>query len=99
MIQTTAGLAILPLVGTSSSAIAADAPKLDPNDAQAKALSYVHDASTVKSPARTSDKQICRTCIQYTADAKADWGPCNIFPGKGVAAKGWCAAYAPKPGA
>ncbi len=78
---------------------AGNAPKLDPNDPQAKALNYTHDAKTVKNPARTADNQICATCMHFTADSKAAWGPCNIFGGKLVAGKGWCSAWAAKPGA
>lgn len=78
---------------------AGNMPKLDPNDPQAKALNYTHDAKTVKNPARTADNQICASCMHYTADAKAEWGPCNLFPGKLVAGKGWCSAWAAKAGA
>jgi hypothetical protein len=73
-------------------------PKLDVNDPVAKALLYTHDASTVnpaKAPTfkRGSD---CANCIQIQPGS-GDWAPCNAFPGKLVALKGWCSAWAPKP--
>jgi hypothetical protein len=32
--------------------------------------------------------------MQIKGDAKAEWRPCNIFPGKLVNNNGWCAAWA-----
>jgi hypothetical protein len=37
--------------------------------------------------------------MQYTGKAGAASGPCNIFPGKDVAAAGWCKVWVLKPGA
>ena len=61
---------------------------LDPEDAQAKALSYVHD-----SPKSESN---CANCQLYTGAEGSEWGHCAIFPGKQVAASGWCTAWAQK---
>ncbi len=72
------------------SAIAADMPHVDPGDAQAKALAYVHKAAS-------ADAQ-CANCQLYSGDAGAEWGPCAIFPGKLVSASGWCSAYVKKAG-
>ena len=63
---------------------------VDPEDAQAKALSYVH-----KSP---NPETVCANCQLYTGDASAEWGPCAIFPGKVVAGAGWCSAWVVKAG-
>jgi hypothetical protein len=73
----------------------ANLPKLDLNDPVAKALLYTHDAATVKAPnfKKGSD---CANCVQFQAKS-GDWGPCTAFPGKLVAAKGWCSAWAAKP--
>ena len=83
--------AIIPLtVLTGRRALAADLPQVDPEDATAKALEYVH--------ASTNPEQNCANCQLYTGEAGAEWGPCPIFPGKGVAAKGWCKSWIKKAG-
>src|SRR5210317_972335 len=88
---TATALVSAPLLNlVSRSADAADAPKVDPNDAQAKALSYVHQSPKPES--------ICANCQLYTGSADADWGPCAIFPGKQVASAGWCSAWVKRAG-
>ncbi|MDH3976904.1 MAG: high-potential iron-sulfur protein [Gammaproteobacteria bacterium] len=85
----------------NQTALAEDAPKLDPNDPTAKALLYVEDVSTLdkSSPAaaRYEASQKCANCIQIAGEDGAAYRPCNIFPGKVVAAEGWCSVWAPKP--
>ena len=86
-----AAIAAVPLVALSQrAAVAADAPKVDPNDPQAKALSYVHESP--------KPENICGNCQLYTGDASAEWGPCALFPGKQVAVPGWCSAWVKKAG-
>jgi hypothetical protein len=81
----------VPLLNLASGSVdAADVPKVDPNDAQAKALSYVH-----QSP---KPDNLCANCQLYTGSADADWGPCAIFPGKQVASAGWCSAWVKRAG-
>lgn len=70
-------------------------PQLAEDDAQAVALGYKHDATTV-SNARYEAGQKCQNCVLYTG-GDAPWGPCSIFPGKQVNANGWCSTYAPRP--
>ena len=83
---TAAGFAALPALSlTKRLAIAAEVPKVDPSDPQAKALAYVHQSPE---PA-----QNCANCQLYQGSADSEWGPCVIFPGKEVAAKGWCSAW------
>jgi hypothetical protein len=41
--------------------------------------------------------QACANCIQYQGAPGDSHGPCAIFPGKSVAAAGWCAVYARRP--
>lgn len=80
----------------AGSAMAADAPMLAETDAQAKALGYVADApktDKVKFP-KFAAGQTCANCALY--QGKAATGPCPLFAGKQVAAKGWCSAYAKK---
>ena len=79
---------------------ASDLPKLDPNDPTAKALVYVHDAADVDTSnplaARYEPGQDCSNCAQIQGEDGAEWRPCQIFPGKLVAAAGWCTVWAPK---
>jgi len=83
--------------------ISAAEDMLDPADPAASALGYAEDATavdTVKYPQRAGDagkNQFCDTCALYTGADGEQSGPCNIFPGKTVAAKGWCVAFAAKP--
>jgi hypothetical protein len=76
-------------------------PLVDPNDGQAKALSYMPDATKVDAKANPNYKsgQHCANCIQYTGKAGDAQGGCNLFPGKDVKAAGWCKVWVLKPGA
>ena len=67
---------------------AAEMPKVDPDDPQAKGLSYVHESPQPES--------LCANCMLYTGSADSQWGPCAVFPGKLVAADGWCSAWVKK---
>lgn len=69
-------------------------PKLSEDDPQAQALSYVHDASASD---KAGEGQNCASCQLYTG-GDAEWGPCSIFPGKAVSAKGWCATWVQRAG-
>lgn len=66
-------------------AFASNAPRLDINDAQAKALAYTHKSAKPDSN--------CANCQLYSAASDAEWGPCAAFPGKQVAGAGWCSAW------
>lgn len=79
-------------------AVAGDLPKLTEDDPMAKAMKYVHDASKVDPATRNNPaaEQNCANCaLIQGADGDA-WRPCQIFPGKAVAAAGWCSVWAPK---
>jgi len=75
-------------------------PKLDTSDPTAMALVYVEDPADLDksnpAAARYEAGQTCANCIQIQADTGA-WRPCAIFPGKLVAAAGWCSVWAPMP--
>jgi len=95
-----AGLAAVP----AATWIAHDARAAEPlseTDPTAKSLAYVADASKVDPKANPTYQkgQLCENCIQFTGKAGAADGPCNIFPGKLVKAKGWCKVWVLKPGA
>ena len=76
-------------------ASAEELPRVSEDDPTAKALGYVHDATTVDASARPADR-FCYNCQLYQADADAPWGGCAIFPGKAVAGKGWCKSWVPR---
>lgn len=77
---------------------AGDMPKLSEDDPMAKAMRYVHDASTVDAGSRPNPapEQNCANCALIQGEDGAAWRPCQIFPGKLVAADGWCQVWAPK---
>ncbi|MBX2837093.1 MAG: high-potential iron-sulfur protein [Gammaproteobacteria bacterium] len=85
-----AGAVAIPLsaVVGSNASHAADAPMVDVESAQAKALSYI----------AMSEKpdQNCMACTLYQGAADSANGPCPLFPGSSVSAKAWCSAYTPK---
>jgi hypothetical protein len=79
------GLAALPaiaIVGYHASASAA--PMVTADDATAKALQYTDKSATAG--------QTCSNCKLYQGAAAAS-GPCPLFPGKDVAAGGWCKSW------
>ena len=91
-----AGLSIAAVAAGLSAAPArsTDLPRVEEDDATAKSLNYVH-ATKVDAAKRPSDR-FCNNCALYQGAGDSDWGGCSIFPGKAVAAKGWCNVWAPK---
>lgn len=90
-----AGVIAMPIAGLlgARTADAADLPKLDPANAQASALKYVHDAAEASANPAFQEGSNCANCIQWTG-GDSEWGGCNIFPGKAVHRDGWCTAWA-----
>jgi hypothetical protein len=80
----------LPLLGRMGEAQAAPLPKLPVTHPQAKALSYVEDAT--KAPASRKPGSVCANCQFFTPAT----GACALFAGFSVAPKGWCSAWAKK---
>jgi hypothetical protein len=74
-------------------AFADDLPHLTADDPTAKALNYGEDGS--KAPPPHVAGQACGNC-NFFQGGTAAYGPCQLFPGKAVNAKGWCAGYAKK---
>lgn len=70
---------------------AADLPHLDTSDPTAKALGYVEDASSTTN-AKHKAGDACANC-QFYSGAPTGYGPCQVFTGKSVSAKGWCASH------
>ena len=77
---------------------AQELPKLATDDPMASAMKYTHDASTVDpaSRANPAEDQSCANCALVQGNDGDEWRPCQIFPGKAVAAAGWCSVWAPK---
>lgn len=82
------GLTLLPAAGRS-----AELPHVTDADATAKALSYTADAAKTRNPAHKPGTD-CSDCQFYSGAGDKGFGPCQMFPGKAVSAKGWCQAYA-----
>ena len=79
-------------------AAAGDLPQLSEDDPMAQAMKYTHDASTVDPSTRNNPApdQNCANCALIQGTDGDAWRPCQIFPGKAVAAAGWCSVWAPK---
>jgi hypothetical protein len=77
---------------------AQDLPHVSESDPMAQAMKYTHDASTVDAASRTNPAadQHCANCALIQGKDGDAWRPCQIFPGKAVAAAGWCSVWAPK---
>jgi len=91
-------LALLAACGAAAIALpaAADIVPLPETDPTAQALGYKEDGSQVDAarfPKHTPQQQ-CVNCNFFQGGAAT--GPCQLFPGKSVSAKGWCSAYAAK---
>lgn len=93
MLQLTVGSSVL-LAAQSM----AQSPRLTDTDAQANAMGYKSDSTSVdakKYPAHTTG-QTCRNCQLYQGTPADAMGGCPLYSGKQVAAAGWCSAYSKK---
>lgn len=91
--------AVAAVAGTgmfSRVAHAAGLPPLSSSDPMAKALHYTDDASASKNPKHKQGDD-CTNCMFYKGKPGAARGPCQLFPGKSVDAKGWCVSHQRKP--
>ena len=86
------------LVNPGREARAQELPKLAEDDPLAMAMKYVHDATTVDPASRPQPAEVqnCANCALIQGNDGDEWRPCQIFPGKAVAAAGWCTVWAPK---
>ena len=89
-----AGLVVSP----GREANAQDMPRIEESDPVAQSLKYTHDASSVDPASRANPaaEQNCANCALIQGADGDEWRPCQIFPGKAVAAAGWCTVWAPK---
>ncbi|HEY6484439.1 MAG TPA: high-potential iron-sulfur protein [Steroidobacteraceae bacterium] len=77
----------------AAGAAAPASPKVDEKDAMAVALGYVADARHVDAKANPTFQAgaTCSGCSWYQGKpGDSAGGPCTFFPGKRVAAQGWC---------
>ena len=77
-------------------ALAQDLPHVAADDPQGMALQYVADATTSKAP-NYKPGQDCANCNFIQGNDGDAYRPCQLFPGKAVAAKGWCISWVAKP--
>lgn len=70
-------------------------PAVEADNPTAKALGYVEDATKVDAAKYKLYQagQICDNCRLVQGKAGDARRPCQLFPGKSVAAKGWCAGW------
>jgi High potential iron-sulfur protein len=92
--RVTLGVALIPIAGLRlRTAVAADLPLVTADDATAKALKYVSDASRAPD-AKPGSK--CANCSLYQGAAGSAQAGCLLFPGKAVKATGWCTSWTAK---
>ncbi len=103
VLQAGAGSVVaIPLMAIGSRSARAqtlDLPELTPDDPAAKALAYYEDAADVDVSVHANfvAGSNCANCQLFTG-GDAELGPCSIFPGKLVKAKGWCRTWIQKAG-
>jgi hypothetical protein len=89
-------------LGTAAAALlrarraeSADLPHLDINDSAALSQGYVEDAAQVnptKYPTFVKGSS-CANCLLLQGKEGEAYRPCDLFPGKSVAVKGWCRGW------
>ena len=91
---TAVGLAAAPFATALMSGAAHAVVAVKETDPTAAALGYVADAT--KSTKRTDKAATCSSCSLFSGKNGAADGPCTIFQGNLVSAKGWCSAWVKK---
>ena len=93
-----AGLAALPAASALAQNATGSLPHLSEDDPLAKSLGYRAVAAAVDKAKFPTYKpgQVCSLCRFYQGTAGQAFGPCQVFAGKAVSAKGWCVSYSQK---
>ena len=91
---TAVGLVAAPFANALLSGVAQAVDMVKETDPTASALGYVMDAA--KSTKRTDKAAMCGNCSLFSGKPGAPDGPCTIFQGNLVSAKGWCTAWVKK---
>lgn len=81
------GLVAIPALAIAGYHTTSYAAMVSADDPTAKALSYTEKSA--------KQGQTCANCSLYQGGSAAS-GPCPIFPGKDVAAAGWCKSWVAK---
>ena len=91
-------LASIALSASAAKSARAATAHVDEQEATARSLGYRHDATIVDKAkfAKYKSGETCANCQLFQANAGDSWGPCPLFSGKEVSAKGWCSAYVRK---
>lgn len=89
------GAALTLLTQAQAAETPAVLPPVEADNPTGKALGYVEDASKVDAVKYKQHQagQICDNCRLVQGKAGDARRPCQLFPGKSVAAKGWCAGW------
>jgi hypothetical protein len=83
-----------------SSAHAAAPKHVEESDDTAVALGYKHDTTKVDKQRfpKHEVSQVCGNCSFFQGGPQDEWAGCAMFGRKQINAKGWCSAWAKKPG-
>ena len=88
-----AGLAAAPFAALLNG-VAQAVDAVSESDPTAAALGYKTDAT--KASNRKDNTAVCGNCGLYSGSPGASDGPCSVFGGNLVNAKGWCTAWVKK---
>jgi hypothetical protein len=89
-----AGLAAAPFATALLSGAAQAVDAVSETEPMAAALGYKTDAT--KASNRKDNAATCSNCTLFSGKPGASDGPCSVFGGKLVNAKGWCTAWVKK---
>jgi hypothetical protein len=89
-----AGLVAAPFANALLSGAAHAVDAVSESEPAAAALGYKMDAT--KASNRKDNTAVCGNCSQFSGKPGANDGPCSVFGGKLVNAKGWCTAWVKK---
>lgn len=95
-IKVLAGSAVLGVFSVYSRQVLAESThKVSPDNAAAKSLHFVFDATGTDRPAKQGvpgDQQFCKNC-QFLQPGEGEWRACTIFGEKLVNVNGWCSGW------
>jgi High potential iron-sulfur protein len=91
---TAAGLVAAPFANALLSGATQAVDAVSESEPTATALGYKMDAT--KASNRKDKTAVCGNCSLYSGKPGASDGPCSVFGGKLVNAKGWCTAWVKK---
>jgi hypothetical protein len=82
-------------IGSRNVPAQAAQPRVEENETKARDLGYKHDVIAVdqtKFP-KYQAGTMCSNCQFFKGAPDEPWGPCQVFSGRQVSAKGWCISY------